>query len=92
MCSVVCVDPCTQAQAGPQKPLPAVAGLPLACWNRVFLSKQPFRNRPGHFGPVDPVDCSVSGSMWGGSGTLMGSESGPLCSYTPRLQSSPPPP
>lgn len=37
MCSVVCADPCTQAQAGPERPLPAVAGLPLACWNLAFF-------------------------------------------------------
>ena len=86
VCSVVCADLCAQAQAGPEKPLPAVARLPLACWNLTILSKEPFRNCPRHFGPVDSVGCSVSGPVWGGSGTLMGSESGPLFSYTYRLQ------
>lgn len=67
--------------------LSCVAGLPLACWNLEFLSKEPFRNCPSHFGSVD---CSISGPVWGGSGTVMGSESGPLFSYTPRLPSPPP--
>lgn len=72
----------------PRSPFPAVAGLPLACWNLSFLSKEPFRNCPSHFGSVD---CSISGPVWGGSGTVMGSESGPLFSYTPRLPPPPPP-